>query len=47
MDVFYREPYRVLVRASFPFRRLIGRVDERARAIYELERVARAARMRA
>jgi hypothetical protein len=47
VDVFYREPYRVLVRAPFPFRRLIGRVDERARAIYELERVARAARMRA
>ena len=45
--MFYRGPYRVLVRASFPFRRLIGRIDERARAIYELERVARAARIRA
>jgi hypothetical protein len=47
VDVFYRAPYGVLVRASFPFRRLIGRVDERARAIYELERIARAGRMRA
>jgi hypothetical protein len=47
VEVVYRGPYRMLVRASFPFRRLIGRVDERARAIYELERIARAGRMRA
>jgi hypothetical protein len=43
----YRQPYGALVRATFPFRKVIGRLDERARAIYELERVARAARMRA
>jgi hypothetical protein len=47
VDVFYRQPYRVLVGATFPFRDLIGKFDERARAIYELERVARAARMQA
>jgi hypothetical protein len=44
---FYRQPYRAFVGATFPFRKFIGRLDERARAIYELERVARAARMRA
>jgi hypothetical protein len=44
---FYRQPFRTVVRATFPFRNLIGKLDERARAIYELERVARAARMRA
>jgi hypothetical protein len=47
LAAFYRQPYRTFVRATFPFRSLIGRLDERARAIYELERVARAARMRA
>ena len=47
LAAFYRQPYRMFVRATFPFRSLIGRLDERARAIYELERVARAARMRA
>jgi hypothetical protein len=47
VDVFYRQPYRALVGATFPFRNLIGRLDERARALYELERVVRAARMRA
>jgi hypothetical protein len=47
LAAFYRQPYRTFVRATFPFRSLIGRLDERARAIYELERVARAARVRA
>jgi hypothetical protein len=47
LTAFYRQPYGALVRATFPFRKLIGRLDERARAIYELERVARAARVRA
>lgn len=47
VDVVYRQPYRMFVRATFPFRNLIGKLDERARAVYELERVARAARMRA
>jgi hypothetical protein len=37
----------MFVRATFPFRSVIGRLDERARAVYELERVARAARVRA
>lgn len=47
VDVVYRQPYRTFIRATFPFRNVIGKVDERARAIYELERVARATRMRA
>jgi hypothetical protein len=44
LATFYRQPFRAFVRATFPFRKVIGRLDERARAIYELERVARAAR---
>jgi hypothetical protein len=47
VDVVYRQPYATFVRATYPFRNLIGKLDERARAIYELERVARATRMRA
>ena len=47
LEAFYRQPYRMFVRATFPFRSLIGRIDERVRALYELERVVRAARMRA
>jgi hypothetical protein len=47
IDAFYRQPYRAIVRATFPFRSLIGRVDDRARALYELERVVREARARA
>jgi hypothetical protein len=47
IDAFYRQPYRMLLRASFPFRTLIGKLDERVRAIYELERVVRGARIRA
>jgi hypothetical protein len=42
IEVFYRLPYRVLVRATFPLRGLIAKVDDRARAVYELEKVARA-----
>jgi hypothetical protein len=47
IDAFYRQPYRAILRATFPFRKVLGRVDDRARALYELERVVRAARMRA
>jgi hypothetical protein len=47
IDAFYRQPYRTILRATFPFRGLIGKVDDRARAMYELERVVRAARVRA
>ena len=47
IDAFYRQPYRAILRATFPFRNLIGRVDDRARAMYELERVVRAGRMQA
>jgi hypothetical protein len=47
LDAFYRQPYRALVRATFPLRGVIGRIDERVRALYELERVVRAARMQA
>jgi hypothetical protein len=47
IDAFYRQPYRAILRATFPFRGLIGRVDDRARAMYELERVVRAGRMQA
>jgi hypothetical protein len=44
IDAFYRQPYRAILRATFPFRSLISRLDDRARALYELERVVRAAR---
>ena len=44
IDAFYRQPYRAILRATFPFRGLISRLDDRARALYELERVVRAAR---
>jgi hypothetical protein len=44
IDAFYRQPYRTILRATFPFRKLIGKVDDRARALYELERAVRAAR---
>jgi hypothetical protein len=47
IDAFYRGPFGAFVRATFPFRNLIGRLDERARAVYELERAVRAARMQA
>lgn len=47
LDAFYRQPYRAIVRATFPLRGVIGRIDERVRALYELERVVRAARMQA
>lgn len=47
VDAFYRQPYRAILRATFPFRGLIGKVDDRARALYELERVARDSRARA
>jgi hypothetical protein len=47
VDAFYRQPYRALVRATFPLRSVIGRIDERIQALYELERAVRAARMQA
>jgi hypothetical protein len=46
IDAFYRPPYRVFLRATFPLRDVIGKLDERARALYELERVVRASRTR-
>ena len=45
IDAFYRQPYRMLLGATFPFRNLIGKLDDRVRAVYELERVVRAARI--
>jgi hypothetical protein len=44
LDVVYRAPYGAFVRATFPMRGLVGRVDHRLRALYELERVVRAQR---
>lgn len=44
LAAFYRPQYRLFVRVTFPLRGLIGKLDDRARAIYELERVARASR---
>jgi hypothetical protein len=44
LDTRYRAPYGALVRATLPLRGLIGRVDERFGALYEIERVARASR---
>ncbi len=45
IEAFYRLPYRVFLGATFPFRNLIGKIDDRVRAMYELERVVRAARI--
>jgi len=47
LEVRYRPPFGTLIRATFPFRRVLGRVDQRVRALYELERSARAAGHRA
>ena len=44
LDTHYRAPYGALVRATLPLRGLIGRVDERFGALYEIERVARGSR---
>lgn len=46
VDAFYRPAYRVFLRATFPLRNVIGKLDDRARAIYELERIVRASRTR-
>ncbi len=46
VDTFYRMPYGVLVRATYPLRGLIAKLDDRARAVYELERAVRAGRVR-
>jgi hypothetical protein len=46
VDAHYRSPYGLLVRATFPLRRLLGRLDGRASALYELERAVRAGRGR-
>jgi hypothetical protein len=46
VDAHYRSPYGMLVRATFPLRGLLARLDDRARALYELERVVRAGRGR-
>lgn len=45
IEAFYRQPYRMLLGATFPLRNLIGKLDDRVRALYELERVVRAARI--
>jgi hypothetical protein len=45
IEAIYRLPYRMFLGATFPFRNLIGKIDDRVRALYELERVVRAARI--
>jgi hypothetical protein len=47
VDAFYRHPVGLALRATFPLRRLIGRLDARAGALYELESVVRVGRVRA
>lgn len=47
LDVFYRRPVRIALRATFPLRHVIARFDTRARALYELESMVRAGRARA
>ena len=47
VDVTFRAPVGALVKATFPARRVLGRLDERVRALHELERIARADRRRA
>lgn len=42
LQVSYREPYRTLMRATFPIRKVASRFDQRLRALYELERLRRA-----
>lgn len=44
LSLTWRRPYGALVRSTYPARRLIGRLDPRVRALYELERVSRHAR---
>jgi hypothetical protein len=46
VDVTYRAPVGALVKATFPARRALGRVDQRLRALYELERIVREDRHR-
>jgi hypothetical protein len=41
VDVKYRLPYGALVRATFPLRGLLSRLDRRLGALYELERSVR------
>jgi hypothetical protein len=45
IEAVYRLPYRLFLGATFPFRNLLGKIDDRVRALYELERVVRAARI--
>jgi hypothetical protein len=47
VDVTYRAPVGALVKATFPARGVLGRLDERLRALYEQERIVRADRRRA
>jgi hypothetical protein len=44
LQLSYRPPYGLLVRTTFPVRTIMSRVDQRFRALYELERLSRAAR---
>jgi hypothetical protein len=41
LDVTYRAPYGALMRATFPLRTVIGKLNPRFRALYEVERVVR------
>jgi hypothetical protein len=45
IDVHYRYPVRLGLRATFPLRRVISRLDDRAKALYELESAVRAGRV--
>jgi hypothetical protein len=47
VDVDSRAPYGVLIRATFPLRGTLGRIDRRVGALYELERLVRASGRRA
>jgi hypothetical protein len=46
ISAHYRSPYGILVRATFPLRKLLARLDDRARALYDLESAVRAGRAR-
>jgi hypothetical protein len=41
LDVAYRAPFGALIRSTFPLRNVIGKLDRRLGAVYELERSVR------
>lgn len=47
LAVRYREPIGAVVRATFPFRRQVARLDRRLEALYEMEAIVRASRQNA